>query len=205
MYASFAEHKFNSILPKHTAKAAQRIRKARSRLARIPRLNKKVSPLRFLLKIPEPDHGINPQAQSCRSFGTFAFPCLRLLTTDKLLGVFESMLDAASGRIRQCSTEYRTVESSHRHWTKKRGQITKKNMCGNENEDPNCNNSYGKTTAHMKQQSTFTDWDLINVWNIGENQTYPYLRTHGASDINKDNITNFLDLCIVAEQWCEEQ
>jgi len=27
---------------------------------------------------------------------------------------------AASGRIRQCSMVYRTVETSHRHWTKKR-------------------------------------------------------------------------------------
>jgi len=98
MYEPFTEHKFNSILPKHTAKATQRIRKTRSRFARIPRLNKKVSRLRFLLKIPQPDCRIKPQAQRCRSFGTFAFPCLRLLTTDKLLGVFESILDAPSSR-----------------------------------------------------------------------------------------------------------
>ncbi len=63
----------------------------------------------------------------------------------------------------------------------------------------------GKTTAEMHQQSTFTDWDFINVWNIGENQTYPYLRTVSAGDINKDHITNFLDLCIVAEQWANEK
>jgi len=43
------------------------------------------------------------------------------------------------------------------------------NMCGN--DDPNCNNSYGKTTAEMHQQLTFLDWDFINTWNIGENQT----------------------------------
>jgi len=57
----------------------------------------------------------------------------------------------------------------------------------------------------MHQQTTFTNWDFINVWDIGENQIYPYLRTVSASDLNKDNVTNFLDLCIVAEQWCEEQ
>jgi len=70
---------------------------------------------------------------------------------------------------------------------------------------PNCDPNNGKTTAEMKRQSTFTNWDFINVWNIGENQTYPYLRTVPASDINKDNITNFLDLCIVTEQWCMEE
>lgn len=68
--------------------------------------------------------------------------------------------------------------------------------------DPNVT---GKTTAEMKQQSTFTDWDFINVWNIGENQTYPYLRKYSAADINKDKVVNFLDLCIVAEQWCSEE
>ena len=80
------------------------------------------------------------------------------------------------------------------------------NMCGC--QDPNavgCENSYGKTTAEMKRQSTFTDWDFINVWDIGDNQTYPYLRTVLPSDLNKDHITNFLDFCIVAEQWCSEE
>jgi hypothetical protein len=63
----------------------------------------------------------------------------------------------------------------------------------------------GLPTSQLHQQSTFTDWDFINVWEIGENQTYPYLRTVPASDINKDHITNFLDLCIVAEQWMNEE
>jgi hypothetical protein len=56
----------------------------------------------------------------------------------------------------------------------------------------------------MKQQSTFTDWEFIDVWDIGENQTYPFLRTHSADDVNKDGIVDFLDLCIIAEQWMEE-
>ncbi|MBL7153200.1 MAG: hypothetical protein ISS79_05750 [Phycisphaerae bacterium] len=62
-----------------------------------------------------------------------------------------------------------------------------------------------KTTSEMQQQSTFQDWDFINVWAIGENQTYPYLRTVPAGDINKDRIVNFFDLCIVAEQWMREE
>lgn len=34
----------------------------------------------------------------------------------------------------------------------------------------------GKTTAEMVQQATFTDWDFLDVWNIIENTTYPYLQ-----------------------------
>ena len=58
-----------------------------------------------------------------------------------------------------------------------------------------------KTTFQLHQQSTLTDWDLINVWNIGESQTYPYLRTHSASDLNKDRTVNLIDLSILTEQW----
>ncbi len=62
-------------------------------------------------------------------------------------------------------------------------------------------------TAQMQVLSTFVEagWDFINVWNIGENQTYPYIRTYLASDINKDRITNFGDLCIVAGEWMNEE
>jgi len=33
-----------------------------------------------------------------------------------------------------------------------------------------------KTTAEMKQEATFTNWDFDNVWDIRENITYPFLR-----------------------------
>jgi hypothetical protein len=64
-------------------------------------------------------------------------------------------------------------------------------------------NVLGLPTTQLHQQSTFTDWDFINVWNIGENQTYPYLRTYLTGDINKDGIVNFLDVAITANQWME--
>ncbi|MCK4291647.1 MAG: hypothetical protein KAY65_00505 [Planctomycetes bacterium] len=35
--------------------------------------------------------------------------------------------------------------------------------------------------------------------------TNPVGRTVPAGDINKDRIVNFLDLCIVAEQWMAEE
>ena len=64
----------------------------------------------------------------------------------------------------------------------------------------------GESAENMKTESTFTGagWDFINVWNIGENQTYPYLRTYLAGDINKDGIVNSKDFAFVALQWLEE-
>ncbi|MHC4088499.1 MAG: GLUG motif-containing protein [Planctomycetota bacterium] len=70
--------------------------------------------------------------------------------------------------------------------------------------DPNV---IGKSTAQMQTESTFTGagWDFVEIWNIGENQTYPYLRVYPAGDINKDRIVNFLDIAITANQWMQEQ
>jgi len=39
--------------------------------------------------------------------------------------------------------------------------------------------SYGgkpRTTAQMMQQATFVNWDFVEVWDIVENETYPFLR-----------------------------
>jgi hypothetical protein len=80
------------------------------------------------------------------------------------------------------------------------------NMCGEQGEyasgcDPNC----GKTTAQMQARSTFTDagWDFIEIWGIGENQTYPYLRFAPAGDFNYDKKVDLLDLAILADHWLE--
>jgi hypothetical protein len=71
------------------------------------------------------------------------------------------------------------------------------------NDGGTITNVHGLPTSQLHQQSSFADWDFINVWNIGENQTYPYLRTYLAGDINKDGIVNFLDLSITSNQWME--
>ena len=65
----------------------------------------------------------------------------------------------------------------------------------------------GKTTAEMQMQIIFTDasWDFINVWNIGENQTYPYLRKYLPANLNKDHKVDFLDIRILCEQWLEKE
>ncbi|UCG55888.1 MAG: hypothetical protein JSU70_13570 [Phycisphaerales bacterium] len=76
------------------------------------------------------------------------------------------------------------------------------NMCGYADANASgCDNSYGRTTAEMKQQSTFEGWDFVNVWGIGENQTYPYLRRYSAADINQDESVDFGDLAILADNW----
>ena len=63
----------------------------------------------------------------------------------------------------------------------------------------------GKTTAEMKTMSTFTEagWDFIEIWGIGENQTYPYLLTGPAGDFNYDKKVDLFDLAILASHWLE--
>ena len=63
----------------------------------------------------------------------------------------------------------------------------------------------GKTTAQMQTQSTFTDygWDFVEIWNIGENQTYPYLRQYPAGDLNHDGRVDLIDFAIFADHWLE--
>ena len=73
-----------------------------------------------------------------------------------------------------------------------------------------CNTSSGgtgKTTAEMKTMSTFTDtgWDFVEIWGIGENQTYPYLRFAPAGDLNYDKKVDLIDLAILASHWLEEK
>ncbi len=62
-----------------------------------------------------------------------------------------------------------------------------------------------KTTAEMKKISTFASagWDFIEIWDIRENQTYPFLRTDPAGDLNHDRMVNLIDLAILAESWLQ--
>ena len=64
-----------------------------------------------------------------------------------------------------------------------------------------------KTTAEMKTMSTFTDagWDFVEIWGIGENQTYPFLRFAPAGDFNYDKKVDLFDLAILASHWLEEK
>jgi hypothetical protein len=77
------------------------------------------------------------------------------------------------------------------------------NGIGNANEP----NVVGKTTAEMQTESTFTDagWDFVEVWDIGENQTYPFLRVYPPGDLDHDGLVNFADVAILADHWLEEE
>jgi hypothetical protein len=73
-------------------------------------------------------------------------------------------------------------------------------------ETSDCNTSAGgtpKTTGEMKTIDTFTDagWDFVEIWGIGENQTYPFLRTEPAGDLSHDKKVDFVDLAIFAINW----
>ncbi len=61
----------------------------------------------------------------------------------------------------------------------------------------------GKTTSEMQTESTFTSagWDFVEIWNIGENQTYPFLRVYPAGDSNHDGRVDGRDLAIIADRW----
>jgi hypothetical protein len=66
--------------------------------------------------------------------------------------------------------------------------------------DPNV---IGQSTANMHKRETFSNagWDFVEVWGIGQNQTYPFLRKYLAGDANHDGIVNFYDYAIMALYW----
>jgi hypothetical protein len=64
----------------------------------------------------------------------------------------------------------------------------------------------GKTTAQMKKLSTFTsaEWDFVEVWGIGNGQTYPYLKPFNginSADLNYSGTVDFEDFAILAANW----
>jgi hypothetical protein len=66
----------------------------------------------------------------------------------------------------------------------------------------------GKTTAEMKMLSTFTNagWDFVDVWGIGNFQTYPYLKPFNgfnSQDLNYSGLVDFQDFAIFAEHWLQ--
>jgi len=61
----------------------------------------------------------------------------------------------------------------------------------------------GLTTDQMMTLSTFTSagWDFVDTWGIGENQTYPFLRTYSGADLNYDGLVDFMDFALFADRW----
>ena len=59
------------------------------------------------------------------------------------------------------------------------------------------------STKKMKASISYVlaNWDFVEIWDIGENQTYPFLRQYPAGDLNHDGIVNFPDFAIFAKDW----
>lgn len=57
----------------------------------------------------------------------------------------------------------------------------------------------------MRQPQAFVGWDFVETWNIGENQTYPYLRVYPAGDLNHDGRVNSPDFAIFADHWLADR
>ena len=66
---------------------------------------------------------------------------------------------------------------------------------------PDNGHGWPLTDTQMRQQESFVDWDFIDVWDIGENQTYPYLMMYAAGDINHDGVVDFRDLAHLGQRW----
>ena len=62
----------------------------------------------------------------------------------------------------------------------------------------------GRTAFQMKQQDNYTNWDFVKVWDIVDNQTYPFLRWSIAGDINGNDKVDFNDLVHIAAYWLED-
>ncbi len=63
----------------------------------------------------------------------------------------------------------------------------------------------GKSTIEMQTLSTFAivGWNFEDVWDISENQTYPYLKTGLTADLNHDTKVDFGDFAVLASHWLE--
>ncbi|MBN1435517.1 MAG: hypothetical protein JW936_00455 [Sedimentisphaerales bacterium] len=74
---------------------------------------------------------------------------------------------------------------------------------GSANPDPA--GVIGVTTAEMMTADTFLDegWDLVSVWNIEEDQTYPLLRKYSALDTNYDHKIDLIDFAQFADHWLD--
>ena len=68
-------------------------------------------------------------------------------------------------------------------------------------------NGFGEPLSQdqMKRQSSFAGWDFVEVWGIGEGQTYPFLRKHAAGDLNHSGVVDWVDFAILAGHWLEEK
>jgi len=75
------------------------------------------------------------------------------------------------------------------------------NMCG----DGDCNDLNGKSTSEMQQQSTFTNWDFVNIWTICKGTNYPrFFWQIPIGDFVCPDGVDFIDYSFFSLHWQEE-
>lgn len=62
----------------------------------------------------------------------------------------------------------------------------------------------GKTTTQMMKQATFVNWDFFEVWDLAENQTYPFLRWSVGKDISGNYKVDFNDFVLMTAHWYDD-
>ena len=93
------------------------------------------------------------------------------------------------------ATPYGTIVDCH--WDVQTSGLA--TMCGDEQRD--CDDSRGRTTAELQRRDTFRNWDFTSTWAISEKQTYPYFRTQLTGDLNNDDRVDLCDLSVLGGQW----
>ena len=82
------------------------------------------------------------------------------------------------------------------------------NMCGSQLYcSSGCDPNYGKITAEMQTNSTFTDagWDFVNIWDICEGTNYPkFIWQIPVGDFLCPDGVNYIDFSFFAGHWAED-
>jgi len=90
-------------------------------------------------------------------------PVESVITNSYAVGLVKSIVGGAGGLIGEITVTPNVTSS---YWdTETTNQTHSGGDAGN-----------GKLTSQMKMQSTYQDWDFMNIWAIEEGKTYPYLR-----------------------------
>ncbi len=68
------------------------------------------------------------------------------------------------------------AETIDSYWDSEISEIA--NMCGSQGTGAGgCDDLAARNTEQMKRKVTFQSWDFANIWEIDENETYPFLRS----------------------------
>jgi|GEM_PF-1045187 len=127
--------------------------------------------------------------ENCYAIGSVNFKSTSSSNIGGLIGlVSKHTSDGGSVKIVKCYAAVAPNMSGNTYWRGFIGGSTvpatsdsgnnyfDKDVAGTDSGSASASLQSGKTTAEMKQQSTFENWDFTNVWRINEGNDYPRLR-----------------------------